>query len=275
MTSKEEKVRRRILDASRGTQSTVEARAKISRRAARRVQVGSDDEIMASSVSQNRASPDNIDGGVPSLPLSADQLLQIRLRETRARIRTKVHEPSDHAARNSTTPTRSRANRRASLPKLLQQHIANDSMAFVANSYAASPLDNNVHTFETDIDLLLSAPIWSKHSGSATGRTLQQQSRSESSSDTSLSISGLGDNMILDEVAEELASLAPRHNSSGEIVITAGGNLKSFGESGDIVVDDDDDDDLRGCMKKTVPLSDVNRVDGEDGLRMLMGKLNI
>ena len=81
--------------------------------------------------------------------------------------------------------------------------------------------------------------------------------------------------MTLDEVAEELASLAPRHNSSGEIVITAGGNLKSFGESGDIVVDDDDDDDLRGCMKKTVPLSDVNRVDGEDGLRMLMGKLNI
>ena len=281
MLSKEELVRHRLDDASRRIQSTVEKRAKISRRrsvtatTAKSVglQVANDE---GATLSQRRASLGNKDDGMPSL--SADQLLQRRLREARARIRTKVHEASitidDEPKSSSYMPTTSKAKatRRSSLPKLLQQHMANDSMASVAKSYAVSPRDNNVHLFDTDVDLLPSAPIWSSHSGSATSRTVQQ-SRSYSSSDESLSISGLGDSTILEAVAKELALSAPRHDSSGEIVITAGGNRKFSGEYANDF--HDDDDSLQGCITKTVPLLDADRVDGEDGLCMLMKKFSM
>ena len=281
MLSKEELVRHRLDDASRRIQSTVEKRAKISRRrsvtatTAKSVglQVANDE---GATLSQRRASLGNKDDGMPSL--SADRLLQRRLREARARIRTKVHEASitidDEPKSSSGMPTTSKAKatRRSSLPKLLQQHMANDSMASVAKSYAVSPRDNNVHLFDTDVDLLPSAPIWSSHSGSATSRTVQQ-SRSYSSSDESLSILGLGDSTLLEEVAKELASSASRHDSSGEIVITAGGNRKfSGGYANDF---HDDDDSLQGCITKAVPLLDTNRVDGEDDLLMLMKKCSM
>ena len=209
--------------------------------------------------------------------LSADQLLQRRLREARARISTKVHEATyDDPKRKSSSSipsmSKAKATRRSSLPKLLQQHMANDSMASVAKSYAVSPRDNNVHLFDTDVDLLPSAPIWSSHSGSATSRTVQQ-SRSYSSSDESLSISGLGDSMIFEAVAKELALSAPRHDSSGEIVIAAGGNRKFSGEYANDF--HDDDDSLQGSITKTVPLLDADRVDGEDGLCMLMKKFSM
>ena len=81
--------------------------------------------------------------------------------------------------------------------------MSSDTVASVAQSYAASSR-NNVHLYEMD------------------------RSASESSSDESLSIAGLGDSLLLDEVAMELASSATRNSSSGEITITAGGNyLKS------------------------------------------------
>ena len=147
--------------------------------------------------------------------------------------------------------------------------MANDSVASVAKSYAVSPRDNNVHLFDTDVDLLPSAPIWSSHSGSATSRTVQQ-SRSYSSSDESLSISGLGDSMMLEAVAKELALSAPRHDSSGEIVITAGGHRKFSGEYANDF--HDDDDSLQGSITKTVPLLDADRV---DGLCMLMKKFSM
>lgn len=288
MARKEELVRYRLDDASRRVQSTVEARAKISRRrsettAARGVgllQGGSEANDEGASLSQRRASLGNNGDGMPSL--SADQLLQGRLIEARARIKTKVHEASitndDPKSSSSSIPTMSKAKatRRSSLPKVLQQHLANDSLASVAKSYAASPRDNNVHLFDTDVDLLPSAPIWSSHSGSATSRTAQQ-SRSYWSSDESLSISGLGDSMLLEEVAKELALSAPRHDSSGEIVITTGGNRKFSGEYPDDFHDDGDhdDDSLQGSITMTVPLLDANRVDGEDGLHMLMQKFSM
>lgn len=284
MASKEDLARHQLDDISRRIQPTVEARAKISRRrsgltAAKSVglQLGSEANDEGASLSQRRASLGDKDNGVPSL--SAGQILQGRLREARARIRTKVHEPSithDEPKSSSSTPTisRAKATRRSSLPKLLQQHMANDSMASVAKSYAASPRDNNVHLFDTDVDLLPSAPIWSSHSGSATStsRTVQQ-SRSYSSSDESLSISELGDSILLEEVAKELASSAPRHDSSGEIVITAGGNRKLSGEYADDF--HDDDDSLQGCIAKAEPLSDVDRVDGEDCLHIFMKKFSM
>ena len=281
MMSKEELVRHRLDDAPRQIQSTVEKRAKISRRRSVTATTAKSVGLQVANaegatLSQRRASLGNKYDDMPSL--SADQLLQRRLREARARIRTKVHEASiiidDEPKSSSGTPTTSKAKatRRSSLPKLLQQHMANDSMASVAKSYAVSPRDNNVHLFDTDVDLLPSAPIWSSHSGSATSRTVQQ-SRSYSSSDESLSISGLGDSMILEAVAKELALSAPRHDSSGEIVIAAGGNRKFSGEYANDF--HDDDDSLQGSMTKTVPLLDADRVDGEDGLCMLMKKFSM
>ena len=285
--SKEELVRHRPDDVSRRIQSSVEARAKISPRrsglaAAKYVgllQVGSEANDEGASLSQRRASLGNNSNsdGIPSL--SADQLLQRRLGEARSRIGPKVHEATyDDPKRKSSSSTpsmsKAKATRRSSLPKLLQQHMANDSMASIAKFYAASPRDNNLHLFDTDVDLLPPAPIWTSHSGSATStsRTVQQ-SRSYSSSDESLSISGLGDSTLLEEVAKELASSASRHDSSGEIVITAGGNRKfSGGYANDF---HDDDDSLQGCITKAVPLLDTNRVDGEDDLLMLMKKCSM
>ena len=282
--SKEELVRHRPDDVSRRIQSSVEARAEISPRrselaAAKYVgllQVGSEANDEGASLSQRRASLGNRDNDMTSL--SADQLLQRRLGEARARIRPKVHEATyDDPKRKSSSSipsmSKAKATRRSSLPKLLQQHMANDSMASIAKFYAASPRDNNVHLFDTDVDLLPPAPIWSSHSGSATStsRTVQQ-SRSYSSSDESLSISGLGDSILLEEVAKELASSASRHDSSGDIVITAGGNRKFSGGYADDF--HDDDDSLQGCITKAVPLLDTNRVDDED-LLMLMKKCSM
>ena len=278
--SREELVRRRLDEASRRIQSTVETRAR--RRSGLHATIssglqspgfeGNDEEV--TSVCQRRASLDNKDDGV-ALP-TAEQLLQRRLREARARIRIKVDEASttDYEPKSSSckpTTSRARATRRSSLPKLLQQHMANDSTASVAKSYAASPRDN-VHLFDSDIDMLPSAPIWPSHSGSATSRTVQQsRSYPSSSDDESLLVSGLEDSVLLEQVAKELASTAPRHDSSGEIVITAGGNLKGSTREHDFYDDDyDDDDSLQGSVTKAVPLLDSNRVDGKDGLRVIM-----
>lgn len=275
-------MRRQLDEASRRIQqSTVETRArrrsglhakpKISSGLQSSGFEGNDEEVNLTSVCQRRASLDSKDNGM-ALP-TAEQLLQRRLQEARARIRTKLDEASinDEPKSSSGKPTtsRARATRRPSLPKLLQQHMANDSTASVAKSYAASPRDN-VHFVDTDIDMLPSAPIWPSHSGSATSRTVQQsRSYSSSSDDESLLVSGLEDSVLLEEVAKELASAAPRHDSSGEIVITAGGNLKGSTREHDIH-DDDDDDSLQGSVTKAVPLLDSNRVDGEDGLRLIM-----
>ena len=274
-------MRRRLDEASRRIQSTVETRAR--RRSGLHATIstglqssgfeGNDEEVNSTSVCQRRASLDSKDNGM-ALP-TAEQMLQRRLQEARARIRTKVDEASttDYEPKSSSckpTTSRARATRRSSLPKLLQQHMANDSTASVAKSYAASPRDN-VHLFDSDIDMLPSAPIWPSHSGSATSRTVQQsRSYSSSSDDESLLVSGLEDSVLLEQVAKELASTAPRHDSSGEIVITAGGNLKGSTREHDIHDDDDDDYSLQGSVTKAVPLLDSNRVDGKDGLRVIM-----
>ena len=99
MMSKEELIRHRLEDASRRIQFTVEERAKISRRRSGTItaksvglQVGSEANDEGATLSQRRASLGNKEDGMPSL--SADHLLQRRLREARERIRTTVHEAS-------------------------------------------------------------------------------------------------------------------------------------------------------------------------------------
>ena len=203
-----------------------------------------DDEVPSSRSRTRRASLNDKDDA-HAQSLLAERMLQRRPQEARARVRSKAHEAAADDAPRSKTPMGPK--RRASLPRLLQLHMSSDTVASVAQSYAASSR-NNVHLYEMD------------------------RSASESSSDESLSIAGLGDSLLLDEVAMELASSATRNSSSGEITITAGGNyLKSCRKYGN----DDDDDSFQGSITKTATLSDANRMDKNDDICMFMKKFSM
>ena len=202
-----------------------------------------DDEVPSSRSRTRRASLNDKDDA-HAQSLLAERMLQRRPQEARARVRSKAHEAAADDAPRSKTPMGPK--RRASLPRLLQLHMSSDTVASVAQSYAASSR-NNVHLYEMD------------------------RSASESSSDESLSIE-LGDSLLLDEVAMELASSATRNSSSGEITITAGGNyLKSCRKYGN----DDDDDSFQGSITKTATLSDANRMDKNDDICMFMKKFSM